>query len=245
MRITIWPALLLVATLAGGEELFLPVVVQKQGQEGAWWNTEVWIANTGEKLARWGAVFLPAGQANGELLRADPEHEEELAGYATTVRTDLVPQGSVGALRLVVSPGVVVAARIYNASGRASSAQVIPGVSRDQALRRGEVGHLLGLRRSAQFRTNLLLFCPGPEGATVRVRVLGERGDLYGEQSYGLGPGSLLPLDDVLQSFGVARAEAARVELVGSAPFFALASVVDSRSGAATLHFPLRPASQR
>ena len=231
---------LLLATWVGGEELFVPVVVQKQGQEGAWWNTEVWVVNTSERLARWGAIFLPAGQANGELLRANPEHEEELAGSATVVRSDLVPQGSVGALRFVVSPGVLVVARIYNASGRASSAQVVPGVSRDQALRRGEVGHLVGLRRSAQFRTNLLLFCPGPEGATVRVRALGERGELFGEQVYGLGPGSLLPLDDLFQGFGVARTEAARVEVMGTAPFFALASVVDSRSGAATLHLPLR-----
>ncbi len=238
-------AALLLASAVAAEELFIPVAVQKAGQEGAWWNTEVWVVNTTPRLARWGVVFLPAGQANGELLRGEPEQVEELAGFATTVRTDLVPQGAVGALRLVVSPGIVAAARIYNASGRVSSAQVIPAFSREEAVRRGEVVHLAGLRRTASFRTNLVLFCPGPEGATVRIRVVGERGEFYGEQSYGLAPGGLLPLDDLLLSFGVQRAEAARVEASGSAPFFVLASVVDGRSGAASLHWPQRPAGSR
>lgn len=244
MRVTLLASLVLASAL-GGEELFVPVAVQKPGQEGAWWNTEVWVVNTTSSLARWGAVFLPAGQANGDLLRQEPERIEELAGLTSTVRADLVPQGELGALRFVVSPGVVVAARIYNASGRVSSAQVIPAFSREQAVRRGEVVHLTGLRRSAQFRTNVMLFCPGPEGTTVRLRVLGERGELFGEQTYGLAPGGFLPLDDVLLSFGVQRAEAARIEASGSAPFFLLASVVNGRSGAASLHWPQRPAGAR
>ncbi len=244
MRITSLLFAFLASALAG-EELFVPVAVQKQGQEGAWWNTEVWVVNTTSSLARWGVVFLPAGQANGDLLRQEPERVEELAGLASTVRADLVPQGGLGALRFVVSPGVVVGARIYNASGRVSSAQVLPALSREQAVRRGELVHLTGLRRSAQFRTNVVLFCPGPEGATVRLRVWGERGELFGEQTYGLAPGGLLPLDDVLLSFGVQRAEAARMEASGSALFFLLASVVDGRSGAAALHWPQRPAGSR
>ncbi len=241
----LWPALFLLATATAAEELFVPVAVQKQGQEGAWWNTEVWLVNTGAEPAQWGVLFLPAGQANGELLRQPPEQPELLPPHTTVVRSDLVPPGAVGALRFVVSPGVVVAARIYNASGKAPSAQLIPAMARDQALRRGEVGHLVGLRRTAQLRTNLLLFCPAVEGASVHLRVLGERGERLSEQVYGLAPGALLPLDDLFLSLGLARGENLRVELVGSAPFFALASVVDSRSGAATLHWPLRPGGGR
>ncbi|MCS7182055.1 MAG: hypothetical protein NZ869_02955 [Thermoanaerobaculum sp.] len=243
MRVTFLTVLL--AASLSAEELFIPVVVQKQGQEGAWWNTEVWVVNTTGEMGRWGAVFLPAGQPNGELLRQEPEFFEELPGWASTVRTDLVPQGGLGALRLVTSPGVVAVARVYNASGRVSSGQFIPALPRDQALRRGEVVHLVGLRRSAQFRTNLLLFAPGPEGVTVRLRTFGERGEVYGEQAYGLAPGALLPLEDILLAFGVQRTDAARAEVSGSGPFFALASVVDSRSGAASLAWPLRPGGPR
>ena len=47
MRSALFVALMIgLATLAAGEEYFLPMVAQKQGQDGAWWNTEVWIANT-------------------------------------------------------------------------------------------------------------------------------------------------------------------------------------------------------
>lgn len=232
-------ALILSAVSSNAEELFIPVAVQRNGQGGSWWNTEVQITNTRADPAHWSAVFLPAGKNNRELLGLELEPEEEILGYTSVVRTDLVPEGALGAIRFVVSPGVVVWARIYNASGKFATSQFVPGMRREQALRRGEVGHLVGLRRNPQFRTNLFLFCPGTEGATVRVRVMGERGERFGDQTYGLVPGGMLLLDDFLLVLGVPGEEIIRAELVGSAPFFALASVVESRSGAATLHWPL------
>lgn len=244
MRTRAFLALLLLAVSSAAEDLFVPVAVQRSGREGSWWNTEVHVINTTADLAHWAAVFLPAGKNNGELLRLELEPEEALLGHASTVRTDLVPEGSLGALRFVVSPGVAVWARIYNASGKLAASQTLPGMRREQALRRGEVGHLVGLRRNAQFQTNLFLFCPGLEGATVRVRVVGERGERFGDQTYGLAPGGMLVLDDFLLVLGVPRDEVVRAEVVGSAPFFALASVVESRSGVATLHWPLAPAGR-
>lgn len=237
-------ALILLVATSAAEELFIPVAVQRSGQEGSWWNTEVHIINTSADPAHWAAVFLPVGKHNGELLRLELEPEEELLGHTSTVRTDLVPEGGLGALRFVVSPGVVVWARVYNASGKFATSQTLPGMRREQALRRGEVGHLVGLRRNAQFRSNLFLFCPGPQGATVRVRVVGERGERFGDQTHGLSPGGMLVLNDFLLVLGVPRDEVVRAEVVGSAPFFALASVVESRSGAATLHWPLTAAGR-
>jgi len=229
--------LLAAASTAPGEELFIPGVAQKQGQDGAWWNTEVWISNTTASTGGFAVVFLPAGQNNAEALRAEPQMED-IAPGATVYRSDLVPQGSMGALRVLASAGVIVLARVFNAAGRGSFGEALPTLARSAAVRPGEIAQLLGLRRTPQFRTNLALFLPGGEPGTVQVRVLGQRGEVVGEQAYRLAPGAYLQVDDALHAFGVARGEHLRAEVSGSVPFFAFASVVDARSGAPTLVLP-------
>jgi len=243
MQITFRAATLLLAGAlalpAAGEDLFVPMVAQKQGQDGAWWNTEVWITNTTAATGGYGAVFLPAGQGNGELLRAEVEMEDILPG-ATVYRKDLVPQGSVGVLRVVATSGVRVFARVYNAAGRGSFGEGIAGLSRAAAIRPGEIAHLVGLRRTPQFRTNLFLFNPTQDDGVARIRLMAASGEVVREQPYRLAPGGFVQIDDALHALEVTRGEHLRAEVTGTVPFFAFASVVDARSGAPTLVQPLR-----
>ncbi|MFZ5787494.1 MAG: hypothetical protein ACOY3Y_13715 [Acidobacteriota bacterium] len=240
MRYVTWAAVaILLATAVAGEDLFLPMVAQKQGQDGAWWNTEVWISNPGETAGGYAAVFLPAGQDNENALREEPQLEEVPPG-ATVHRDDLVPQGSVGAVRVVVTPGLLVYGRVFNAAGRGSFGQGMPAWSRSDALQAGQPANLIGLRRSAQFRANLALLNPTLDPCSVRLRLLGPRGEALGEEVYQLPPGGQVQVNDVLHGLGVSRGEHIRAEVVGDQPFFALASVIDSRSGAPTLVVPQR-----
>ncbi len=220
--------------MAGADESFVAMVGQKQGQDGAWWNTEVWISNTGTITGGYAAVFLPAGQPNVEGLRAEPVLEDLGAGE-TVYRNDLVPEGGVGVLRFVTTPGIVIFTRVFNAAGKGSFGQGMPALPRSSAARPGEVVQLLGLRRTPAFRTNISLFHPSLDNGTVRVRIFLQRGELAGEETYRLAPGGYLQLDDALHSFGVARGEHVRAEVSGSVPVFAFASVIDTRSGAPTL----------
>ncbi len=220
--------------LASADEFFVPMVGQKQGQDGAWWNTEVWISNTGTITGGYAAVFLPAGQPNLDGLRAEPVLSDLAAGE-TIYRNDLVPEGGVGVLRFVTTPGVVVFTRVFNAAGKGSFGQGMPALQRSAAAHPGDVVQLLGLRRTPQFRTNIALFNPSTENGVVHVRVFSQRGDLAGEESYRLAPGGYLQLDDALHSFGVPRGEHLRAEVSGTVSFFAFASVIDTRSGAPTL----------
>jgi hypothetical protein len=243
MQITFRAAGLAVAVAlampVAAEELFIPMVAQKQGQDGAWWNTEIWITNTTATTGGYGAVFLPAGQPNGEGLRADVEMEDILPG-ATVYRKDLVPQGSVGVLRVVATAGIQVYARVFNAAGRGSFGEGIAGMPRSAAVRPGEIAHLIGLRRTPQFRTNLFFFNPTQDDGVVRIRLMAASGEVVREQSYRMAPGGFLQLDDALHALAVTRGEHLRAEVTGTAPFFAFASVVDTRSGAPTLVQPLR-----
>ncbi|HUK13778.1 MAG TPA: hypothetical protein VLW17_10810 [Thermoanaerobaculaceae bacterium] len=239
MRRTFLAALVIVgASSVAAEEFFVPMVGQRAGQDGAWWNTEVWVTNTTAATGGYAAIFLPAGQANTEALRAEPDLED-LAPGVTVYRNDLVPEGKIGVLRFVTTPGVVVFSRVYNAAGHGSFGQGIPPLTRAAATRPGEIAHLIGLRRTPQFRTNLALFNPTAENGVLHVRIVQPHGEAAGEESFRLAPGGYVQLDDVLHAFGVPRGEHLRAEVTGTVPFFAFASVIDSRSGAPTLVPPL------
>jgi len=230
---------LLACGLAAAEEYFVPMVGQKQGQDGAWWNTEVWICNTSTITGGYAVIFLPAGQSNLDSLKAEPPLEDLPAG-ATLYRNDLVPEGSIGVLRILTTQGVVVFTRVFNAAGRGSFGQGIPALPRSAAVKPGDVAQLVGLRRTPQFRTNIALFNPSTEHGILQVRVFLQRGELAGEETYRLSAGGYIQLDDALHAFGVPRGEHLRAEVSGTVPFFAYASVIDARSGAPTLVPALR-----
>ncbi len=240
MRRTIFAvATLLFAALACAEEYFVPMVGQKQGQDGAWWNTEVWICNATANTGGYAVVFLPGGQPNLEALRADPALEDLPPGV-TVYRNNVVPEGSVGVLRFLTTPGVVIFTRVFNAAGRGSYGQAIPALPRTAATRPGEIVQLVGLRRTPQFRTNISLFNPSTDNGNVSMRLYYQNGEVAGEESYRLAPGGYIQLDDALHAFGVARGEHLRAEVSGTVPFFAFAAVIDARSGAPTLVPALR-----
>ena len=229
-----------IAPVATADEFFVPAATQRQGADGQWWNTEVWISNTSSAAGGYAVVFLPAsGGSNLEGLELEPAMAE-IAPRATVFRNDLVPEGQSGALRVVATPGVVVYSRIANAAGKASSAQGMPALSRSAAIRPGELASLVGLRRTPQYRTTIGLVNPSREPGAVTVRLFSQKGEAVHEVTYQLPAGAALQLDEVLHAFGVVRGEHMRAELSGTAPFFAYASVVDARSGAPTLILPQR-----
>jgi hypothetical protein len=235
MRRTLLVAgLLLAAATLGAEEYFVPMVGQSRGADGAWWNTEVWVSNTAAATGGWAAVFLPAGQINTDGLRAEPELQD-IARGATVYRNDLVPEGKIGTLRFITTAGVIVFVRVFNAAGSGSFGQAMVPLTRAAATRPGETAHLIGLRRTPQFRTNIGLFNPSFDVGVVRVRILDARGAEVGDETFRLVPGGYIQLNDGLHAFGVARGEHLRAEVTGTIPFFAFASVIDSRSGAPTL----------
>lgn len=233
-RLLLGFAMIAAVGMASGEELFVPMVAQRQGLDGAWWNTEVWISNPTVNTGSYAAVFLPAGQPNLEGLRADPP-PEDLPPGATVYRNDLIPEGGIGVLRFVTTPGVVVFSRVFNAAGRGSFGQGMPAMPKSAATRPGEIAQLVGLRRTPAFRTNISLFNPSTESGVVHVRLYLQHGEVAGEESYRLAPGGYLQLVDALHALGVPRGEHVRAEVTGTVPFFAFASVIDARSGAPTL----------
>jgi hypothetical protein len=241
MRLAVIPLVVATTLTAGGalaDEYFVPGAVQRQGSDGQWWNTEVWISNTMSTPGGYAAVFLPGGGAgNLEALEAEPEMAE-IPPRATVFRNDLVPEGQVGALRFLVTPGVLIYARVANAAGKLSTSQGFPALLRSDAIRPGELTYLVGLRRTPQYRTAIGILNPSRESGTVTVRLFSQKGEAIHDVTYQLPAGAVLQLDEVLHAYGVVRGEHMRAELSGTVAFFAYASVVDARSGAPTLILP-------
>src|SRR3972149_4257341 len=170
---------LLACGLAAAEEYFVPMVGQKQGQDGAWWNTEVWICNTSTITGGEALLRRPAGRPTLDPLKAEPPLEDLPAG-ATLYRNDLVPEGSIGVLRILTTQGVVVFTRVFNAAGRGSFGQGIPALPKSAAVKPGDIAQLVGLRRAPQFPTNSALFHPSTEHGILQVRGFLQGGGLAG-----------------------------------------------------------------
>lgn len=239
LRCLLVAALLVAPFGAVADEYFIVGVAQRQGLEGSWWSTELWVTNTTASTGGYAVVFLPEGQSNLDALRLEPTLEDIPPG-ATVARKDVVPEGGLGTLRLITTPGVMAYCRVFNAAGRGSFGLGVPPLTRAAATKPGEIAHLVGLRRSPQFRTNVGMFNVSSDHGAVRIRLVNERGEVVGEQPFRLAPGAYVQLTDVLHAFGQQRAENVRAEVSGTVPFIAFAAVIDSRSGAPTLVQPLR-----
>jgi len=230
-------AVLLMASVAGAGEGFIPVVAQSRGAGGSFWNTELWIANPTARKGSYGVVFLPAGHDNSRLLSAEPQIHEIAAG-ATVHLKDVVPPDSIGALRVVTSRGLVVRCRVFNTRGRGSAGQVVPLLTVDRMIQPGDTGVLVPLLRGGQFRTNLGVFNPSPNPVAVRIEVRNQAGETVGETSYNVEAGSQLQLNDVLLGFRLSSCGGCQALVTASGPVATYAAVVDNRSGSATFILP-------
>ncbi len=230
-------AALAVAGSLPAAELYVPVVAQVRGADGSYWNTELWLTNTGSGPAVAQLLFLPAGRDNAALL-ANAGHAVRLAPGVTVHLTDVVPPGATGALRVRAPGAVVVRCRLYNATGRGSLGQMVPALALDDMVPPGATAVLSPLVRTPRFRTNVGFFNPGENAVTVEATVRGADGAVLTRVRYEVPPGSQVQVNDVLLAYRVRRAEGATMELVAEAPFAAYASLVDTRSGAPTLILP-------
>jgi len=230
-------AVLMLGSLAGAGEGFVPVVAQSRGSGGSFWSTELWISNPTSRRGSYGVVFLPAGHDNTRLLSTEPDTQEIKAG-ATIHLNDVVPPDSIGALRVITSEGLIVRCRVFNTRGRGSAGQMVPLLTVDQMIRSNGTGVLVPLLRDGQVRTNIGVFNPSPNAVAVRIELRNEAGERVGETRYNVEAGSLLQLNDALLGFRVRHCARCQALIRASGPVAAYSSVVDNRSGAATFILP-------
>ncbi len=217
----------------------LPAVSHAPGAGGTLWRTDVAAVNPGSEPATVELRFLPSSGGEGLTaslgLAAGAAVEwgnvlESVFGLAA----DAVASGSVA---VASSAPLVAVARTYNQTPGGTYGQSLPALPHDAVeLVAGRVGHLVGLKKSADYRTNLGLASAAEEGAAATVRLLDAAGaQLGGPLELELSGPGWRQVNDLFAAVGAQGQDVAHATVaVSRGAAWAYASVVDNRSGDGT-----------
>ena len=255
----------IVAALAAGNEVFLPVVGSAQGANGANFQTDISIFNnsaigltTSAASANAFVQFFPQGTSNStSAVTAQSVTALNIAPRGTITLRDVTNSmfngsiNGIGALRIFSSGNIFANARIYNnqiSSGRGTFGQFEPGMFRNQALQQGVlvgVGNVTtntSLANGQSFRTNIGFFNPNDTATTVALEIRDTNGNAIGSQMVTLGPWmqTQMPLSGTSGLFSAIGGDTgtSSVFFLSGNPIFAYASIVDNISGDASFVTP-------
>jgi putative membrane protein len=237
-------------------ELFFPVTGSVAGAGDAHWETDIQIFN-----ASWSSPatvtmhFLPTGQANATTsgtMSSGTVAVVTIPPRGTSNFTGAMQQlfnlsSSLGTLHLISDQPIVASARIYNdqrSSGRGTSGQSIPAMTRCDAVARGILAGLSGTTAGGNatpgsagtaMRTNIGFFNPNSTAVTVNFNLGSETGASIGTRTITLQPfmHMQMPLSGSTGLFAnqSASTSAGTATFQASAPIFAYASLIDNTSG--------------
>lgn len=150
---------------------FVPVAPRTPGLKNTLWRTDLALSNLSSLPATVKVYYLLAGQDNSALASVA---EVEVEGGQSRVLADVVSgelglSQANGGLMVVSDAEIAVASRTYNKAGEGTYGQHVPAVLADNLIPAGETGMLVGVRRSAGYRTNVGFV--NPSGGTVRFTV--------------------------------------------------------------------------
>lgn len=220
--------------------LLLPVAAHTAGVAGTDWRTDVSLV-AGERPARTTFGLLPwAGSSASATLRA----------RGSGLVEDVVGQLGAGDLRggvvIASDQPLVVSSRTFSGGADGTFGQAVPAIP-IVALPEGRA-RLLDLEESPDFRTNLGVTNPSDTSVTVESTFVGPDGEYLGWRKDTLPPGGHVQLNRVLAGVANGPLTAVTAELVVDPPgaeMAVYASVVDNRSGDASLRMPVASDSWR
>ena len=213
----------------------LPSSARVQGSGGAFYTTDLALANTSASDATLGIRFLGHdGDGTG-----GPEKSFSLAAGKGVTYTDLL--GSVfgltsgyGAIRISSSTAALAVSSQTStpAGGGGTFGQSVPAFSDAELVRTGMPRTILGVREDAAFRTNLILANATETALDVDVALVSEAGAPLGSKRVPLPPLGMTQVSRVVRDLGVG-ADVAGARLVVSTPaaggaFAAYGVVIDN-----------------
>jgi hypothetical protein len=218
----------------GTRQVVIPAAASNPGAFGTRWRTDLRVV-PGAGASSLTATFYPAdGSApvvKGYIFR----HGREI------VVNDVVADmgaGGTGALWLETPLGRIAAtSRTYNLTEDGTFGQFIPAESRFAPI----AVTVIGVDKSADYRTNIGLFNPWDSDSTVTIDLISDQGSLLASHTLVIGSRRHHQINDIFRVLGVAPRMNCRVDLRGQ-PLGVLgyASVIDNRSGDA-IYVPARP----
>jgi hypothetical protein len=230
----------LLTTVVGGDGVpaswILTSAARAGGQAGAYFTTELAIANIGNSLAQVTLKFL----GNNKDGRDGKEVGIQLAGGKAVTYSDLLSavfglnsNSDFGAVLIKSSSTAlsIISQTSTPAPGGGTFGLSVPAVLGSQLISSGILRSIPGIREDANFRTNLIL-CNGTEiPIDVNVAIVSETGAELAHGNFALYPLGMTQ-SRVVREFGLnGDLSGARIELSTStagAAFTAYATVIDN-----------------
>ncbi len=217
-------------------EWLLPSSARTGGEGGAFWTTDLTVANTGVTEARLFVRFL-GHDADG---RSGADRSFLLAPGRSVTYADIL--GSLfgfgeawGAVQLrSASPSLVATSQTFTPGGGGTFGQSVPLVPETELIRGGATRSIPAVREDAMFRTNLILASGSGAPVDVDVSLVSEAGAVLGSRRFTLPPLGMTQVPHVVRELGVtANVTGARLVLAtptAGGAFAAYASVIDTRT---------------
>lgn len=219
--------------------ILIPSSAHAAGANGAFYTTDLSVANTGSASASFTLKFLGHDQDGS----SGPEQTFNISAGATTTFTDVL--GSVfsqssayGALRLLsTSQSLIALAQTSTPGFGGTFGQSVPAFgdhSRMEThfLQPGEVRSIAAVREDNSFRTNLILANATAASVDVDATLVAPDGEPLGSKRYTLPPLGMTQVSRVVRDFGVlSNVSGARIDLstlTASAFVAAYASTIDN-----------------
>ncbi len=217
-------------------EWLLPSSARLGGEGGAFYTTDLTVANAGTTDAKLFLRFL-GHDADG---RSGTERSFLLAAGRSVTYADLL--GSLFALGEAwggvqlrsASPSLVATSQTSTPGGGGTFGQSVPLVPETELVRNGTTRTIPAIREDASFRTNLVLANGGTSAVDVDVALVAETGATLGSRRFPLLPLGMTQVSHVARELGVSS-NVSGARLVVSTPtpggaFAAYASVIDNRT---------------
>jgi hypothetical protein len=233
---------------AQAAEWVVAAAAHAPGASGTNWRTDLRIINPGIAAANATLYLLPQNSDNSARTQHVAVTVPPLGQLSLT---DVVAGkfGFTGSAALLVESteaALVVTSRTYNEAANGSTyGQFIPGVPSQQALKPNEIGNLIYLVKSDEYRTNVGFAGTTGARATVAVTLRDATGHLLGSRAFDVPPYGQIQVNDIFGGVDAAAATVARAEVTTTANVIAYSSVIDNRTGDPIAMIAQRPSESR
>jgi hypothetical protein len=211
----------------------LPSSAHSSGANGAFYTTNVAVANVGGAPASFTMKFL----GNNQDGSGGPEQTFDLDAGKSVTYFDVL--GSVfnqtsnfGAIRITSNSSMLNIVSVTFTPGFGGTfGQAIPLVSSSDLIPAGSARSILYIREGNGFRTNLILASNANVSTTVDAALASFTGVTFAAKSYAVPPNGMTQINRIVRDMGVSYpVDAARLVLSSSTPnaaFTGFASVID------------------
>lgn len=224
------------ATVSVGSARYLiPSVAHNKGLAGSQWYSDIAAANPSPFSVSVKLDYRPRG-GGASITRFATLTSDTTVEWVNVLESVFglsASEESQGVVSIVASMPLVISSRTYNRSSSGTFGQSYPAVTVADGTTKGKLVYLAGLKKTADFRTNIGMLNLGETACSMRFRFYGPNAEELGDTTLTADPHVWEAQSDVFKTLNISNQEVAWATaevttLNGLA--WAYASVIDNRT---------------